>query len=81
MKEELFQAATRDGDTGTVRTLLSTVGTLSLIYTQATSGTTPLSCVTHNMVMSPTEKSIEGNCNNGVTLLLLKVNVTATFNP
>ena len=40
-----IHVASRDVDTVTVRTLLSTAGVLPLINTQDTSGTTSLYCV------------------------------------
>ena len=48
-----IHAAARDGDTVTVRTLLSAAGALSLINTQDASGATPLYCAAaYGMLLS-----------------------------
>jgi ankyrin repeat protein len=63
MRMYILHAAARDGDTETVRTLLSTAGALSLINTQDASGYTPLYCEAHNGHASVTEQLIEARCN------------------
>jgi ankyrin repeat protein/ubiquitin len=67
IEKEEYQAAVfhaaRDGDTVTIRTLLSTGGAHSLINYQDENGATPLSIAAFNGHMSVTELLIEARCN------------------
>jgi ankyrin repeat protein len=58
-----MHAAARDGDTVTVRTLLSTADALSLINTQDASGATPLHFAALVGHASVTKQLIEARCN------------------
>jgi ankyrin repeat protein len=53
----------RDGDTVTVRELLSTTDAQSFINYQDASGVTPLSCSAHNGHAAVTEQLIDARCN------------------
>ena len=55
--------AVRDGDTVTVRTILSGAGALSLINTRDARGETPLYWVALNGNATVTERLIEVSCN------------------
>ena len=67
IKKEEYQAvvfhAARDGDTVTVRTLLSTAGAQSWINYQDENGATPLSIAAFNGHASVTEQLIKSRCN------------------
>jgi ankyrin repeat protein len=58
-----IHATARDGDTVTVRTLLSTSDAVSLINTQDASGATPLYCAAANGHAAVTQQLIEVRCN------------------
>jgi ankyrin repeat protein len=55
----IFHAASRDGDTVTVRKMLSTAGAQSMINYKDASGDTPLYCAAANGHASVTEQLIE----------------------
>jgi ankyrin repeat protein len=59
----IIHAASRDGDTETVSTLLSTAAALSLINTQDASGATLLLLAAMNGHASVTSQLIEARCN------------------
>ena len=58
----IFHEAARDGDTATVRKMLSTAGAQSLINYQDASGATPLYIAAHNGHASVTKQLIEARC-------------------
>ncbi len=57
-----FLLAARDGDTATIRTLLSTAGAQSLINYQDANGATPVFCAAENGHASVTEQLIGARC-------------------
>jgi ankyrin repeat protein len=64
-----FLLAARDGDTATIRTLLSTAGAQSLINYQDANGATPVFCAAENRHASVTEQLIGARCDTDAQTL------------